>query len=115
MPNPPLLMIDSSNLKKAIFNILQNSVEAINEGGEITVRTSPSEVGYLELVIRDNGCGIKREELKNIFNPFYTSKMSGAGLGLTIAYKIIQDHKGDISVESEEGKGTIVNIKLPLK
>ena len=114
MQDPPLLMIDKANLKKAILNILQNSIDASYKKGEINITTMPSEGGYLDLVIRDAGCGIKSEDLKNIFNPFYTSKMTGAGLGLTIAYKIIQDHKGDITVESPEGKGTIVSIKFPV-
>ena len=112
--DPPPLMLDKTTFKKAIFNILENSVEAIDKAGEIEIKTCPSMGGFLELMIRDTGCGIRAEELKNIFNPFYTSKMSGAGLGLTIAYKIIQDHKGDITAESEEGKGTIICIKLPL-
>ena len=115
MPAPPLVMIDKANLKKAFLNILQNSIEAIDKEGEIEIKTLPYESGYLELIIRDTGCGIKREELKNIFNPFYTSKMAGAGLGLTIVYKVIQDHKADITVDSGEGKGTIVSIKFPLE
>ena len=114
MQDPPLLMIDKTNLKKAILNILQNSIDAADRKGEIKITTMPSEGGYMDLVIRDTGCGIKSENLKSIFNPFYTSKMTGAGLGLTIAYKIIQDHKGDITVESPDGQGTIVSIKFPV-
>jgi two-component system, sensor histidine kinase and response regulator len=114
MQDPPLFMIDKTNLKKAILNILQNSIDASDKKGEINITTMPSDGGYMDLVIRDTGCGIKAEDLKNIFNPFYTSKMTGAGLGLTIAYKIIQDHKGDITVESPVGQGTIVSIKFPV-
>jgi signal transduction histidine kinase len=114
MQTPPLLMIDKVNFKKVILNILQNSIDAVNKEGEIEITTMPSEGGYLELVFKDTGCGIKAENLKNIFNPFYTSKMTGAGLGLTIAYKIIQDHNGDLNVESREGKGSMVSIKLPI-
>lgn len=114
MPVPPALMIDKTNLTKAILNILQNSIEAVYGNGEIEITGMPSEGGYMELIIRDTGCGIKAEELQYIFNPFYTSRTTGAGLGLTIAYKIIQDHKADISVESREGKGTVVSIKFPV-
>ena len=114
MQDPPLLMIDKTNLKRAILNILQNSIDAGNGKGEIKISTMPFEGGYVDLMIRDTGCGIKSKDLKSIFNPFYTSKMTGAGLGLTIAYKIIQDHKGDITVESPGDKGTIVSIKLPV-
>lgn len=115
MQAPPLLMIDKANFKKVILNILQNSIDAVNKKGEIEITTMPSEGGYLELVFKDTGCGIKAENLKNVLNPFYTSKMAGSGLGLTIAYKIIQDHKGDINIESTEGKGSVVSIKIPIE
>lgn len=114
MQDIPLAMIDKTNLKKAILNILQNSIDAVDKKGEIEITTMPSGGGYIELIIKDTGGGIKAEVLKDIFNPFYTSRMTGAGLGLTIAYKIIQDHRGDITVESPEGRGTIVSIKLPV-
>lgn len=115
MQEPPLLLIDKANLKKAILHILQNSVDAVKQGGIIEVTTMPSEGGYIELAFSDTGCGIKEEDLKNIFNPFHTTKMAGAGLGLTIAYKIIQDHKGDITVENTADKGVTVSIKLPVE
>jgi signal transduction histidine kinase len=115
MQEPPVLLIDKDNLKKAIFHILQNSVDAVNKGGVIEITTMPSEGGYIELVFSDTGCGIKAEDMKNIFNPFYTSKMTGAGLGLTIVYKIIQDHKGDIAIENTADKGVRVSIKLPVE
>ena len=85
MQDPPLVLIDKANLKKVVLNILQNSVDAINKGGLIEITTMPSEGGYIELEFRDTGGGIKEEDLKNIFNPFHTTKMTGAGLGLTIA------------------------------
>ena len=115
MQDPPLVLIDKANLKKAILNILQNSVDAITHKGSIEITTMPSEGGYIELVFSDTGCGIKAEDMKNIFNPFHTTKMTGAGLGLTIAYKIIQDHKGDIAVENTAGKGATVRVKLPVE
>lgn len=114
MQDGPSAMIDKANLKKAILNILQNSIDAIDEKGKIEITTTPSEGGYIELVIKDTGGGIKAEDLKDVFNPFYTSRMTGAGLGLTIAYKIIHDHRGDITIESPQGRGTIVSIKLPV-
>lgn len=114
MQDIPIMMIDRVNLKKAILNILQNSIDAIDKKGEIEITTMPSAGGYIELIIKDTGCGISDKDLKDIFNPFYTSRMTGAGLGLTIAYKIIQDHRGDITIESLQGRGTIVSIKLPV-
>ena len=115
MQKPPLLLIDKANFKKAVLNILQNSVDAIDKKGRIEILSAPSKDGYIEIVIKDTGCGINAKELKDVFNPFYTSKMAGAGLGLTIAHKIIQDHKGGVTIESQEGKGTVVSIKLPVK
>lgn len=115
MQKPPLLLIDKANFKKAVLNILQNSVDAIDKKGRIEILTASSKDGYIEIAIKDTGCGINAKELKDVFNPFYTSKMAGAGLGLTIAHKIIRDHKGDVTIESQEGKGTVVSIKLPVK
>jgi len=68
----------------------------------------------LELQFSDTGKGISREKIKNIFDPLVTSKVYGPGLGLTFALKIIQDHKGTISVESEEGSGTTFTIRFPV-
>lgn len=112
MPDPPPVKLDYNNLKTAIFNILQNSFEAIEDKGEILVETLPSSHEEVILRIKDTGTGMTEEEIRKIFNPFHTSKMEGAGLGLTITYRIIHDHGGDIEVESEKGKGTTVTIKF---
>ncbi len=116
MPDPPPVNIDFKNMKIAIFNILQNSIEAIERKGEIKIETLPSEDQTIIVRISDTGSGIKREDLRKIFYPFVTSKMTGAGLGLTITSRIIHDHGGEIEVESVEGKGTTFTIKLhPLR
>ena len=114
LPQPPPMEMDAGNLRVAIFNILQNSVEAIEKKGGITIETKPALDNTLWLVVTDTGCGIEREELRKIFNPFQTSKFQGAGLGLTIAYRVIHDHGGDIEVDSTIGKGTVVTIKFHL-
>ncbi len=111
---PPFLKIDEKNIKVAIFNILQNSVEAIKDNGEIVIETLPIENNHVEIRIKDNGCGMDEEFLRNIFHPFHTSKTRGAGLGLAIAHKIIQDHGGDISVDSKKGEGTTFSFRLPV-
>lgn len=112
MPEPPPVMMDYKNLKVALFNILQNSVEAIEHKGEITVESFPSIDQTITVKITDNGCGINTEEIRKIFNPFQTSKLEGAGLGLTICYRIIQDHGAEITVDSVKGKGTTVTLKF---
>jgi signal transduction histidine kinase len=111
---PPRLKIDATNLKIAIFNILQNSVEAIEVSGEIRVSARPSGESLL-ITISDTGCGMDEADIRKIFHPFQTSKMTGAGLGLTVSYKIINDHGGDIGVTSKKGEGTTVTIILPLE
>ncbi|MEK7377012.1 MAG: ATP-binding protein, partial [Candidatus Margulisiibacteriota bacterium] len=66
-----------------------------------------------EIVIADNGCGISNEDLKNIFDPFFTNRYGGTGLGLTVVHGIIESHGGSIDVESKEGEGTVFTIKIP--
>lgn len=111
MPDPPPVNYDYGNMRTALMNILQNSVEAIPGEGEITVETLPAEDAIL-IKVTDTGVGMAKEEIRKIFNPFQSSKFEGAGLGLTITYRIIQDHGGEIEVESEKGKGTSVIVKL---
>jgi PAS domain S-box-containing protein len=105
-------LIDPDKIKEAILNIISNAAQATDHGS-ITVRTrvEDSEV-VIELM--DTGCGIKDEELKSIFNPFFTTKAEGTGLGLAVTHKIIQEHKGKIKVESIWGSGTAFKIYLPL-
>lgn len=112
MPDPPVVNLDYGNFKTAVYNILQNSVEAIDKKGEIRVETMPSPDSVLLLKITDTGSGISPDEIRKIFNPFQSSKFEGAGLGLTITYRIVIDHGGDIEVESKKGEGTTVTIKL---
>ncbi len=112
MQRPPAINMDYGNLKIAIFNILQNSVEAIEKNGEISIESFPAMDQAIVVKIVDNGCGIGNEDIRKIFNPFQTSKIEGAGLGLTICYRIIQDHGGEIEVESEKGKGTTVTLRF---
>ncbi|VAV85511.1 hypothetical protein MNBD_DELTA01-1187 [hydrothermal vent metagenome] len=114
MPDAPPVSIDAVNLKMAIFNIIQNAVEAIEDDGVVTLETSLLDENTLALKITDNGVGMSEEFVKNIFHPFYTSKMTGAGLGLTISYRIIQDHNGVVEVESCPGQGTTFTIKFVL-
>jgi len=112
MADPPKVSLDYLNMRTAIFNILQNSVEAIESKGEIRVETLPSIDQTIAIRISDNGAGISAEDQRKIFNPFHSGKFQGAGMGLTISYRIIQDHGGEIEVESEKGKGTTVTIRL---
>lgn len=106
-------LIDSDKIKEAILNIISNAAQATDHGS-ITIRTRAenSEV-IIELI--DTGCGIREEDIKNIFNPFFTTKAEGTGLGLAVTHKIIQEHNGKIKVESVWGGGTAFKIYLPLE
>lgn len=114
----PLVMADSYQLKQVFSNILINSIQATPEGGSINIITSwqkesGDKNGHVEIKISDTGVGISQEELDKIFNPFFTTKYEGVGLGLTICHRIIEDHQGSIQVESKEGTGTTFTISLP--
>lgn len=116
MENPPLIQADEENLAKAVANIIRNSIEAMGESPQkkLSIATRVDRE-YFEIEIVDSGRGIGREDLKNIYDPFFTSKIYGPGLGLTFALKTIQSHAGTISVQSEMGRGTWCTIRLPLK
>jgi signal transduction histidine kinase len=115
MDNPPLISGDKEQLKVAISNLIKNSIEAMQESPKVLkIATSISD-GRLVIEVSDTGKGIPKDKLKSIFHPFYTSKIYGPGLGLTFTLKIIQQHRGTISVESEPGKGTMFTIRLPVK
>ena len=95
-----------------IFNLVDNAVDAMNNGGKLTVRTSKKK-GYVVLDIKDTGVGISNKELENLFKLFYTTKEKGSGLGLAVSKKIIDDHGGYISVDSQPGEGTVFSVHIP--
>lgn len=107
---------NEGKLHQAILNVLINAIQAIEGKGTIAVKTFITNKKF-ELIISDSGCGISPENLKKIHDPFYTTKDpgKGTGLGLSITYNLLQEHKGNIEVESELKKGTDVIITLPLK
>jgi two-component system NtrC family sensor kinase len=114
----PPIRIDREQMKQAFLNILLNAIEATPENGKVTVRTrsfvKPGGQPYIQIEVSDTGCGIAAEHLEEIFNPFYTTKEMGSGLGLSIAHQIVQEHKGYITVESQLDQGSSFYINLPL-
>jgi signal transduction histidine kinase len=84
----------------------------MENGGRIEIFVSHEKQNY-RIEIEDNGCGISQENIKKIFNPFFTTKEKGSGLGLAIVRKIIEAHQGSITIESEKGQGTRVKLLLP--
>ena len=113
--NLPLISIDQEQIKMALANLIKNSIEAMQDKLKILKITSRISDGRMEIQVSDTGKGIPKDKIKNIFDPFFTSKTRGPGVGLTFTLKIIQEHRGTVSVESEPGKGTIFTIRLPLK
>ncbi len=112
---PPVLA-DAKKLQQAFLNIIFNAFSAMEDGGDLTIKTDFNKsTKVLNVSFVDTGIGISEEGLKKIFDPFYTAKASGTGLGLTIAHQIISSHKGRIDVKSELGKGTTFAISLPEK
>jgi len=115
LDNPHIISADRKLLKRALCSIIKNALEAMTESTKVLKITNETKEDRVEIVISDTGKGISKDKLKNIFDPFVTSKVYGPGLGLTFANKIIQDHGGNIDVESEPYKGTTFTITLPLK
>lgn len=112
----PLIEGFGGQLNQVFMNILDNSCYAIKEKGTITISLQKEENDVI-IKIKDNGCGMTKEQSAKIFEPFYTTKPvgEGTGLGMSISYKVIQRHDGEISVDSEEGKGTTFTIRLPIR
>jgi len=108
------IKLDPGLLYRAFFNIFINAVQSMKNGGDITITIKEENQNY-HIHIRDTGEGISKKNINKIFNPFFTTKDKGSGLGLPIVKKIIEGHNGTIDIKSEIGKGTSVFITLPLK
>ncbi len=112
-PFIPEFLFDEEQMKQALMNVLTNSISSIKEDGAVTIRTYLSdETAAIE--ISDTGVGMTKETLDNIFNPFYSQRRDGTGLGLAVTQSIVEGHDGRIEVESEPEKGTTFRIILPL-
>ncbi|MBN1780303.1 PAS domain S-box protein [bacterium] len=120
----PKVLVDAQQMQQVFLNLIMNAIDAMDKGGEITIdanfishsRIEPArseDTRYMEVIVKDTGSGIAEEFIDTIFDPFFTTKSSGLGLGLSIVYRIIEEHHGRIWVESEIGKGTAFFIELP--
>ncbi|MCD1261730.1 PAS domain S-box protein [Paenibacillus athensensis] len=110
----PLVLCEENQLKQVFVNLIRNAMEAMPDGGQIDVRVGLDDTGRVNIALKDRGCGIPPERLSKLGEPFYTTKEKGTGLGMMITYKIIEDHKGTMHIESSVGKGTVVSITLPV-
>jgi signal transduction histidine kinase len=128
----PQLFVDFHQIQQVFVNLFLNALDAMPKGGELTLAASskvttiqrvdrrgrpfpvqPKSALYVEALVSDTGAGIRPETLPSIFNPFFTTKPQGAGLGLAIVYRIITEHQGDIQVESIVNQGTTFRLLLP--
>jgi signal transduction histidine kinase len=126
--NLPQVNVDCQQIQQVVLNIALNAVQAMHEEGTLTVKTSaishqpsgvsggsapPAEYDCVEVAVSDTGKGIPPDDHKKIFQPFFTTKHRGTGLGLPICQRIVEQHGGFIYIESELGKGTTVTVRLP--
>ncbi len=109
----PLCDVDSNEIKQALLNLILNAQQAMPEGGELIVRTGKAGE-YIYINGTDTGIGIPHDKTDKIFQVYYSTKKAGTGLGLPTAKRIIEDHKGIISVHSEADKGSSFTIKIPI-
>lgn len=108
----PTVYADANLLKQLYFNILHNAMEAMDAGGDISVRAVADD-GFVKISFTDTGCGIDEEGMSKLFQPYYTTKTDGHGLGMTIIQAIVRAHGGKIDVESGPNRGTTVTVSLP--
>ncbi|MFH1683781.1 MAG: ATP-binding protein [Candidatus Margulisiibacteriota bacterium] len=117
-PDLPKVLASPSQLEEVFINIILNAIQAMGENGELIIKTSHKKANngkeMITIELTDNGKGMDKETLRKIFNPFFSTKEKGVGLGLPVSHRIIESHQGQIEVQSEPGKGATFMIKLPV-
>lgn len=115
MDKPPVVSLDKNRITTAVSHFIKNAIEAMEKTPKLLKIATRIRDEHVEIAVSDNGKGIPDDKIKYIFDPFFTSKIYGPGLGLTFTQRIIQEHMGTISVKSEPGKGSTFTVRLPLK
>ena len=110
----PLLEVDRNQLKQAFYNVIKNAFQAMKTGGILRIRTDLDD-HCVSITFADTGGGISPENMSKIFEPYFTTKASGSGLGLLIVRRIVREHGGEIDLVSDEGRGLTLTIRLPLR
>ncbi|HEX8077116.1 MAG TPA: ATP-binding protein [Chthoniobacterales bacterium] len=111
-PDLPLLELDRDQMKQAFYNVIKNSFEAMKRRGILRIRTD-LDATHVNIGFTDTGGGMSAESLSRVFEPYFTTKSSGSGLGLLIVRRIVREHGGEMAIESNEGKGLTLTIRLP--
>ncbi|MBG9770037.1 sporulation two-component system sensor histidine kinase KinE [Bacillus vallismortis] len=115
MDDIPPIYCEPNQLKQVFINILKNAIEVMPDGGNISVTIRTLDQDHVLISLKDEGVGMSEDKVRRLGEPFYTTKERGTGLGLMVSYKIIEEHQGEIMVESEEGKGTVFHLTLPVR
>ncbi|MBR4597056.1 MAG: GHKL domain-containing protein, partial [Opitutales bacterium] len=110
----PSIMGDTNLLKQLYFNLIKNAMEAMDLGGVIKISTGFDD-NFVKISISDTGCGIDQDEITRIFEPYFTTKTDGHGLGMMIASEIVKSHGGTIGIDSRKGEGTRIRLLFPRK
>jgi len=111
-PDLPLLELDRDQMKQAFYNVIKNSFEAMKRRGILRIRTD-MDATHVSITFTDTGGGMSAESLSRVFEPYFTTKSFGSGLGLLIVRRIVREHGGEMAIESNEGKGLTLTIRLP--
>ena len=111
-PGLPVLDLDQDQLKQAFYNIIKNASEAMKQGGMLKIRTS-SDAEWVNIAFSDTGGGMTQETMARVFEPYFTTKKTGSGLGLMITQRIVRAHGGEVGLESDPGRGLRLTIRLP--
>jgi two-component system sensor histidine kinase HydH len=111
--NLPETVLDPDRIMQVLLNILINAIQAMEQGGAISVAAAAEEK-TLVISVADTGKGISAEDQVHMFNPYFTTKKTGTGLGMAIVHKIVENHGGTVDVRSQDGIGTTVSVRLPL-
>ena len=121
-PDLPPVYVDPQQMGEVLGNLVTNAYQAMKEGGVLTISAQTSEVfrklpksGWVSLSVADTGCGISQEHKAKLFEPLFTTKTRGIGLGLAVSRILVEANGGSIEVESEEGEGSTFTVRLPTK
>lgn len=112
--NLPQIPVDALQIQQVFYNLAANAIQAMEKEGILTVSSRVAHDETILIAFKDTGCGIKKENLKKIFEPLYSTKAKGTGLGLSVITSIVESHQGKIGVESEAGRGSVFTVKLPI-
>ena len=111
----PAIQADPEGIRTCLLNLVNNGIQAMPLGGRLGIQAVPGEKGMIRITVTDEGVGIPARDLDRIFDPYFSNKEAGVGLGLAITQRIIQDHDGRVEVSSVEKKGTEFRVYLPLE